>query len=312
MFNGYKKHEWTVHWFLLLGRDVVWEKRNACLRLRACVHAAEGCPTVVSPVCSRKSWTLGTTIVTGSSPDTDGFAFPPSTSHIASLLAPDTQWHLRPPQTLFYRTNEPHLGYRLKNGISISRNLCYIYLVFYKWFNFFPRTSFLLDTHKHTLFTELNIFFPLFSELPLFLPILPDSTKWAYDFDWQPQQTLCPPPSSPPASCFNPLTVPRSLLLRFLFCSEWGSKSRRVSIFSISDCLISRRWHPQLFWHRWWRRRLEQGWKKNGWLVFVVVSFPLPPLLGLVCVDTDTLGWHLHTPDTDACQSYIRRLAGKE
>lgn len=177
-----------------------------------------------------------------------------------------------------------------------------------------------IHTHKHThlLFAGLNtsfFFSSLFKTSPLF-PILTDSTKWAYVFDWQPQQTLPPPlplPSPPPPR-FNPLPIPLSLPPSPFPLLFWVTlESRHVSIFSISDCLISRRWHPQLYWHRWWRSRLEQrGGGEKKWLTCVCCCyFPLPPLLRLVCVDTDTSGWHWHTPDTDACQGNIRRIAGK-
>lgn len=167
--------------------------------------------------------------------------------------------------------------------------------------------------HTQPLVHRTKHLFPSLLRTSSLLPILPDSTKWAYDFDWHAQQTLCPPPpSSPPASCFNPLTVPLSLLLRFLFCSEWGSKAAVSASFPSLIALLAGGGTRSFSDTDGEGGGLSRGEKKNGWLVFVVVSFPLPPLLGLVCVDTDTLGWHLHTPDTDACQSYIRRLAGKE
>lgn len=96
---------------LALGRHVVLaEECRFALCVCVCVCETGGCPTVVSPVYSRKSWTSGTTIVTGSSPDTDGFAFPPlATLHLCLHLTHcdtcDTHKH-----TCTHKTDQPHLA----------------------------------------------------------------------------------------------------------------------------------------------------------------------------------------------------------
>lgn len=101
-------------------------------------------------------------------------------------------------------------------------------------------------THKHTyshilIHTPLvrwpkHIFSPLFKTSPLF-PIFPDSTKWAYIFDWQPQQTPSPPPPLHPR--FNPLPIPLPLPLLFLFCSEWRSKAAVSASFPSLIALLA-------------------------------------------------------------------------
>lgn len=158
-------------------------------------------------------------------------------------------------------------------------------------------------THTHTPLVRWpkHIFFFLlsFQNFPSF-PYPHWQHKVGLRF-WLTTTTDTPPPlplPSPPPPRFNPLPIPLSLPPSPFPLLFWVTlESRHVSIFSISDCLISRRWHPQLYWHRWWRSRLEQrgGEKKNGWLVFVVVTFPSHLFSGLFVwtltpqADTDTL-----------------------
>lgn len=109
-----KKYEvfqlWTSHELIGFRQACSFGRGVQVCIVCVCVCETGGCPTVVSPVYSRKSWTSGTTIVTGSSPDTDGFAFPPlATLHLCLHLTHcdtcDTHKHART-----HKTDQPHLA----------------------------------------------------------------------------------------------------------------------------------------------------------------------------------------------------------
>lgn len=243
------------------------------------------CPTVVSPVCSRKSWTPGTTIVTGPSPDADGFAFPHPIP--ASLRAPDTLWYLT--QT---RKRQPHLCYihprhSRKNPIS--------WMYFVRKCPTCSRCVFLWGVHTlthttehiHLLIAGLNAFFSCssLSKLPLYcLSSLTAQSGLTFLIDNHNRHLSPSPPLHPH---FNPLPA-------FLFCSEWRPKAAVSASFPSLIALLAGG-GTRSFSDTDGEGGGSIKGGGNGWLVFVVVTFPSHLFSGLFAwtvtpqADTDTL-----------------------
>lgn len=165
--------------------------------------------------------------------------------------------------------------------------------------------------HTHLLFAGLNTSFLLsFQNFPS-SPYPPWQHKVGLRF-WLTTTTDTSPPLLPLHPHFNPLPIPLSLPLLFLFCSEWRSKAAVSASFPSLIALLAGGGTRSFSDTDGEGGGSSKGEKKK-WLTCVCCCcFPLPPLLRLVCVDTDTSGWHWHTPDTDACQGNIRRMAGKD
>lgn len=268
---------------------------EVCVCVYVCESDWGGCPTVVSPVCSRKSWTLGTTIVTGSSPNADGFAFrPPAT--------------LRPCENLIHgdTSDQPRLSHtHLQHGrnftcflsLDILDLVCYIPLnLFPHYVVFFSGLYARAHTHMHTSWSlGLNTFFPppLFSKLPLYcLSSLTAQSGLMFLIDNHNRHLSPAPPLHPH---FNPLPIPLYLPLLFVFCSEWRSKAAVSASFPSLIALLAGGGTRSFSDTDGEGGGSIGGGGRNGWLVFVVVTFHSHLFSGLFAwtltprADTDTL-----------------------
>lgn len=148
--------------------------------------------------------------------------------------------------------------------------------------------------HTHLLFAGLNTSFLLsFQNFPS-SPYPPWQHKVGLRF-WLTTTTDTSPPLLPLHPHFNPLPIPLSLPLLFLFCSEWRSKAAVSASFPSLIALLAGGGTRSFSDTDGEGGGSSKGEKKNGWLVFVVVAFPSHLFSGLFAwtltprADTDTL-----------------------